>query len=372
MKVLACPASFKGTLSSSEAAAAMARGWRTARPGDSVAEVPLADGGEGTVEAILAATEGERRSARVHDPLHRTVEAAWGRLPDGTAILEMAVASGLLLVAESERDPEATSTFGTGELIRAALDAGCRTLRIGIGGSATTDGGAGAAQALGARFFDSKGSELPAPIRGGDLAQIARVDLDRLDARLAQTQLFVACDVDNPLTGSHGAAAVYGPQKGASPQAVARLDAGLAALARATRPELADLPGAGAAGGLGFGLMAFCRGELVPGSAMVLDAVRFAERLKGCSCVLTGEGKVDGQTLRGKVAAAVLELCRAAGVPVLLIAGASEVEREELRELGVHNLFLLSDLAPTSEEAMDEAARWVEEAARHAAVSMER
>lgn len=324
MRILVAPDSFKGSLSAVVAAGAISAGVRRVWSEAIIEEVPLADGGEGTVDALIAATGGSRRRLTVRDPLGRPVTASFGILGDGvTAVIEMAAASGLTLLAPAERNPLVTSTYGTGELLRAALAAGCRKLIIGIGGSATNDGGAGMASALGVKFLDCKGNELPAG--GGALGRLARIEADNLDGRLREAEIVIACDVNNPLCGPRGAAAVYGPQKGATAAMAESLDRSLArygaALAEITGENVADLPGAGAAGGLGAGLLAFTGGRLQPGIEVVMEAVKMAERLADKDLVITGEGSLDGQTMHGKVPYGVARLAGRCGVPVLAVAG---------------------------------------------------
>ena len=283
MRVVIAPDSFKGSLSAQAAAEAMARGVETVFPDAELRLVPIADGGEGTVDALVSATGGKLLETQVAGPLGEPVLARWGVLGDGvTAVIEMAAASGLSLVPAARRDPRLTSTRGTGELLRAALDAGLRRLVVGIGGSATSDGGAGMARALGIRFLDPAGRELPEG--GAALARLERIDLGGTDPRLAGAEILVACDVDNPLTGPRGAAAVYGPQKGATREAVAALELALERYARvgaiATGRDVASIPGAGAAGGLGAGLLLFTQARLRPGVEIVLEATRFDELVR--------------------------------------------------------------------------------------------
>ena len=314
MRVLVAPDSYKGTLTSVEVARALADGWLRVRPGDDVRLAPLADGGEGTLAAVEAAGGWVRRAADVRDPLGRVIRAPWLLSADGTgAVIEMAAASGLSLVAPHERDPHGASTAGTGDLLLAATDAGVREIVLGIGGSATTDGGAGMLRVLGARVTDD----------------LAAVDLAGLDPRLATLHVRVACDVTNPLLGQSGAAAIYGPQKGASPADVAVLDARLArfadALEGATGRHERDTPGAGAAGGLGFGLLCladrFASLALVPGIDLVMAAAGFDEALATADLVLTGEGRIDAQTAFGKTALGVARRAHAAGVPCIAVGG---------------------------------------------------
>ena len=324
MKVVIAPDKFKGSLTAPEAARAIALGVARAAPGATLDLVPMADGGEGTVEALVAATGGDFRAAVVAGPLGEPVEARYGRLGDGrTAVIEMAAASGLALVPPGRRDPGRASTRGTGELLLAAIDGGARRIVLGIGGSATNDGGAGLAQALGIRLLDAEGSDLGPG--GRELARLDRIDASGRDARLAGVEVAVACDVDNPLCGPRGASAVYGPQKGADPATVASLDASLAHLARVVARDLgvaiADLPGAGAAGGLGGGLVAFAGGRLEPGVDLVLRAVGLAGRLAGADLCLTGEGSLDASSAAGKTAVGVARLARRLGVPAFALAG---------------------------------------------------
>lgn len=337
MKILIAPDSFKGSLSASEAAEAIAAGVRRVLPDADLVLIPLADGGEGTVEALVKATGGCILPACATDPQGNKIESFFGILGDGqTAVVEMAAASGLPLVPEDKRNPVLTTTYGTGELIRAALDAGCRKLILGIGGSATNDGGIGAIQALGGSFKDECGRE--AGFGGGELIRIRSLDLSGLDPRIEQTEIVVACDVDNPLTGPLGASAIFGPQKGATSEMVKALDAGLHNLAEVIRHDLGmdveQMPGAGAAGGLGVASVAFLGATLRSGIEIVLDATHFADRLRGVSLVITGEGRIDGQTLGGKTIAGVLRASKSAGVPVLALAGGVEPEGYELLNHG--------------------------------------
>lgn len=332
-RILLCPNAFKGSLTAGEAARAMAEG--VARVGAfETVRLPLADGGDGTLETLVEATGGSLHAVIVQDPLGRPVRAAWGRLGGrqrDTAVIEMAQASGLRLLRPDEFDPLHASTFGTGELMLHALEAGCRRLLVGIGGSATNDGGGGMAQALGFRLLDAAGRELPPG--GGALARLDRIEIG--GSRLpAGVEVLVACDVDNPLCGPDGAAAVYGPQKGASPAEVVELDAALAHYAvilnRTFDRAVAEVAGAGAAGGLGVGLLALCAARLEPGTEMVLEATGFDALLENCDLILTGEGRIDGQTARGKVVAGVARRARAKGVPVVALAGSVAENAESL------------------------------------------
>ena len=323
----------------------MAAGVLRARSDAELSLLPLADGGEGTVEALVLATSGRHESLRVTGPLGEPVEAVWGRLgPDGnTAVIEMAAAAGLPLVPPDRRDPRRTTTYGAGELMRQAIHAGAKRIIVGLGGSATNDGGAGAMQALGVRFLDASGKPLPEPITGGDLASLARIDAGCL-AEFSGIEVVIASDVTNPLLGPNGASAVYGPQKGADPAIVAELDVALAQYAAVLRRDLgrsvADLPGAGAAGGMGAGLMAFLDAWMQSGIDLVLDAARFEERAAGADWLLTGEGRIDPQTLHGKTISGLLSRCRPLGLPVIAFGGAVEdAAAEQLAAAGLRAAF---------------------------------
>ena len=314
--------------------------------------MPLADGGEGTVRALVTATLGRTRITRVHDPLGREIDAEWGLLGDGkTAVVEMAAASGLPLLRPEERDARVTSTRGTGELILAAAMSGAHRIVVGIGGSATNDGGAGMARAFGYRFFDREGRELEEG--GAALIRLARID-GQTDPRLVRPAIEVACDVRNPLLGPEGASAVYGPQKGATPQIVKELDAALERYAdvveRFVGRPVRDVPGAGAAGGLGAGLLAFLDARLVSGAELVLRAVDFASRLRGADLVVTGEGRVDRQSGYGKLTGAVTAAARAAGVPVVAVAGSIGPGHETL---ALDGLVAASDGVPVAQAMRD-------------------
>ena len=338
MRIIVAPDSYKGSVSALGVAQAIERGILAVFPDAVVQKVPIADGGEGTVEALAAATGGRLEHAQVPGPLGEPVDALWGVLGDGqTAVIEMAAASGLPLVPRDRRDPRLTSTAGTGWLVRAALDAGLRKLVIGIGGSATNDGGTGFARALGARFLDDR--EQPLAEGGAALARLERIDLSGLDPRLLATEIMVACDVDNPLTGPRGASAIYGPQKGATPDMVQELDQALERFARvATRctgREVAGLPGAGAAGGLGAGLLWFTPARLRPGVEIVLEATGFEAMVAGADLVITGEGRTDAQTAMGKAPVGVAAVARRHGVPVVCLSGGLGEGAEEVLSHGI-------------------------------------
>jgi glycerate kinase len=324
VRIVVAPQEYKGTLTAEEAASAMAEGVRQALPDVEVDELPLADGGPWTVRAIVRAAGGELRTTRVRGPMAASVEAEWGLLDDGTAVIEMAAAAGLVLVPQAERDPRIATTYGVGELIRAALDVGVPRIIVGLGGSATNDGGAGMAQALGARLLDSERAELPPG--GAALARLDRIDVSELDARIAECSVLGATDVRNPLVGPEGASMVYGPQKGAALETARELDAALARYAEVVLRDLgiavADEPGAGAAGGLGAGLIAFLGASIRPGIELVAEVVHLRERIRGADLVITGEGRLDGQTQYGKTVAGVARIAREEGVPVIAVPGA--------------------------------------------------
>lgn len=342
MKIVIAPNALKDCLSASAAAAALARGVARACPQAEIVQVPVADGGDGLAEVLLTALHGEAHSVVVTGPRGAPVTASVCHVPaQRLAVIEMATASGLALLSPAERDPARTTTRGTGELIAAALELGIEHLVIGIGGSATHDGGIGLASALGARFPDRNG--IPVEPVGAMLTRIARIELSGLDPRLARTRVQAICDVDNPLLGRHGAAQVYAPQKGATPAQVVELEAGLAHLAMCIERDLGcpvrELPGAGAAGGLGAGLKAFLHAELRRGVDVVLDLVDLDRHLRDADLVLTAEGRIDGQTAFGKAPAGVAQRARACGVPCLAIAGSLGPGLETLHDLGIDAMF---------------------------------
>jgi glycerate kinase len=363
MRIVVAPDSFKGSLSALEAAQSMALGIRAVFANAELTLVPVADGGEGTVAALVLATRGRLEARTATGPLGEPVEARFGVLGDGaTAAVEAAAASGLALVPERRRDPRVTTTRGTGELVRAALDAGLRRIVLGIGGTSTNDAGAGFLRALGVRFLDAAGRELPDG--GAALARLARIDASALDPRLAACELLVACDVENPLTGPRGAAAVYGPQKGATPEAVRELDAALTRFAEvaraATGRDVASLPGAGAAGGLGAGLLSFTPARLRPGIELVLEATRFPELVAGADLVFTGEGRTDAQTAMGKAPVGVAAVARAKGVPVICLSGGLGDGWEEVLAKGIDAVATIAPGPMPLAECMAKAAELVE------------
>ena len=370
MKILLAPDSFKGSLTALEAADAMMAGIRRVRPETEIVLLPLADGGEGTVDALVAATGGRIQEAQVTGPLGGLVDARWGLLgPDGAAaVVEMAVAAGLILVPTTQRDPRKATTYGVGELIYAAAQSGASEIIVGLGGSATNDGGAGALQALGVRFLDADGQTLPEKLSGGDLARLAHIDISSLRFPVGSIKVTIASDVTNPLLGPNGASAVYGPQKGATAGDVLTLDAALgnyaAVIKRDLGKDVAELPGAGAAGGLGAGLMTFLDAEMRSGIDLVLDTAGFDDKLAGADWVWTGESKIDAQTLNGKAISGVLRRCRGAGVPVLAFGGSVDADAAEaLGMAGLQSAFPIVSGPMALEEAMRDGRRLLTEAA---------
>lgn len=359
MKIVVAPDSFKESLSAPEVAAAMARGITLAAPHARIHCVPMADGGEGTVQAVLAGTQGERRTAVTQNALGEPIDADWALLGDGTAVIEMATAGGLEQIPRAKRDPLRASSAGVGQLISAALDAGARRIVLGLGGSATNDGGAGMLQALGMAFLDS--DSRPLEPGGAALARLARIDAQGLDPRLRAVQFTIASDVDNPLCGAQGASAIFGPQKGANPEQVRQLDAALSRLADVFAQTLGrddrNAPGSGAAGGLGFAARSWLGAGFRPGVEVVAEIGQLAEVVKGASLVFTGEGRMDSQTLRGKTPMGVARIAREAGVPVVAIAGSLGAGYQMLYGAGIHAAFSLAEGPCTLEEACRDAAR---------------
>ncbi|MBN2302091.1 MAG: glycerate kinase [Lentisphaerae bacterium] len=347
------PDSFKGSMTALEAALCIERGLKRVLTNVVIRKIPMADGGDGTVQTVVDATGGKLLTRAVRNPTGRRVQAMFGVTGDGkTAVIEMATASGLVLLAPKERNPMITSTYGTGELIRHALDLGVRRILVGIGGSATNDGGMGMARALGIRFVDSCGRDLREG--GGALKKLAKICPERLDDRIRKVSIDVACDVDNPLVGPRGAARVYGPQKGATPAMVRELDAGLRQMAKIIKRDLGktilNVPGSGAAGGLGGGLMAFLGGRLKPGVSMVMDAINLKKRLKGCNLVITGEGRMDGQTAFGKAPAGVAAMADRLGISTIAISGCVGADVGKVNSIGIYAYF--SALQEPIEETM--------------------
>ncbi|MEW6661016.1 MAG: glycerate kinase [Bacillota bacterium] len=365
MRILIASDSFKGSLTSQEVGAAVTKGILRVCPEAEIAVIPMADGGEGTVQALIAATGGQLITTEVTGPLGAPVEARFGLLPEGTAVLEMAEASGLTLVPEGLRNPMVTTTYGTGELILKALDSGANRIIIGIGGSATNDGGAGMAQALGVSLKDASGQELPHG--GGSLGRLAEINMSGLDPRIKTTPIIVACDVKNPLCGPNGAAAIYGPQKGASPEMIKLLDANLRHFAQVIAQELnqdvMEIPGAGAAGGLGAGLIAFAGAELRSGVESVLDTVKLENYLTKVDLVITGEGRLDHQSAFGKVPVGVAKRAASYGVPVIALVGEIGPGAHQVFELGINSAVTLVNGPMGLQQAMEKASDLLADAA---------
>ncbi|MDR0845820.1 MAG: glycerate kinase [Tannerella sp.] len=355
-KIVIASDSFKGSVSSLEVAQSAEAAIRKVFPACEVIKIPVADGGEGTIPALVSAMNGRLISCSVHDPLMNLIQTEYGISGDGeTAIIEMASASGLTLVPQEQRNPMLTSTFGTGELIKDAILRGCRNLLIGIGGSATNDAGTGMLQALGFRFLDKDGIELKD--KGGQiLSRICSIDHSHALSQLQETIFTIACDVNNPFSGENGAAFVYARQKGAGDEMVRQLDRGLndfaAVIKETEQKEIDAIPGAGAAGGLGGGFIAFLQASLKPGIQMVLDALRFDERIRNADLIITGEGRLDRQTGMGKTPAGVLEAGKKQHIPVIAIGGSVE-ETGDLIQQGFRAVFPVQPGPVTLEQAMD-------------------
>ncbi|MCW2240595.1 glycerate kinase [Azospirillum canadense] len=374
MKVVIAPDSYKESLSALDVATHIEAGFREVFPDATYLKVPVADGGEGTVEAMVAATGGTLIRKTVTGPLGEPVEAFYGMTGDGkTAVIEMAAASGLMLVEPARRNPLVTTTYGMGELILAALDQGARRFILGIGGSATNDGGAGMVQALGGRLIDATGRELGRG--GGALSDLARIDVSGLDPRISEVRIDVACDVDNPLIGPNGASAVFGPQKGATPAMVAQLDANLAHYAAITREQLgidmAQRPGGGAAGGLGASMFAFLGADLCPGVEIVTNAVGLDAIVAGADLVITGEGRIDSQTVHGKTPIGVARVARRHGKPVIGIAGSLGPDADAVHDHGIDAVFSVLNRVCTIEQALGGGEENLRQAARNVAAALQ-
>lgn len=373
MNIVIAPDSFKESLSALDVARAIEAGFREVFPDAHYLKVPVADGGEGTVQALIDATGGTRRTLTVTGPTGTAIEAAYGLTEStGLAVIEMAAASGLERVPVDARDPRVTTTFGTGQLIRDALDAGARHFVIGLGGSATNDGGAGLLQALGVRLLDADGRDLGPG--GAALARLARIDVAGLDPRLAACRIDVACDVTNPLVGPTGASAVFGPQKGATPAMVEELDRCLRRFAEVIHRDLgkdvADIPGTGAAGGLGAALLAVLGARLRPGCEVVTDAIELERLVAGADLVITGEGRTDGQTLYGKTPVGVARVAARCGVPVIGLSGALTLDSAAVHAHGIDAVFAAVRRPCTVDEALRDAAVNLRSAARNVAAAL--
>ncbi|MBI5590727.1 MAG: glycerate kinase [Deltaproteobacteria bacterium] len=373
MKIIIAPDSYKESLTALEVATEIEAGFREVFPDADFIKLPMADGGEGTVAAMVAATRGKLVAVDVTGPLGEAVKACYGLTGDGkTAVIEMAEASGLALVAPNLRNPLKTTTHGTGELIKAALDAGARHLIIGIGGSATNDGGAGMLQALGVKLKDHAGRKIG--FGGGELANLDRIDIGYMDPRLKACRIEAACDVNNPLTGPDGASAVFGPQKGATPEMVAQLDANLTRYARLISRDLGiqvdSVPGAGAAGGVGAALLAFFGAELRPGIEIVVEAVGLEAAVRDADLVITGEGRIDSQTIHGKTPMGVARVAKRCGKPVIGIAGSLAPDAGVVHEHGINAVFSVLSRISTVEEALTHAAENLRTTSRNIAAAL--
>jgi glycerate kinase len=372
-KIVIAPQGFKESLTGIEIARAMEQGVRVVWPDAETVLVPVADGGDGTLQSLVDSSGGTVRTAQAVDPLGREIEVAWGALGDGrTAVIEMARSSGLALLGLDERDPLNSTTYGVGQVMKAALDSGFSHFIIGIGGSATNDGGSGMAQALGARMLDANGDELPPG--GAALANLDRIDVSGFDERLAKTSIEVACDVNNPLCGPTGASAIFGPQKGATAEQIATLDAALNRFGQIAKRDLgsdvSEIPGAGAAGGLGAGLMAFANARLRLGADIVLEAVKLDEKLADADLVIVGEGQFDRSTVFNKSPVAVAERARRRGIPVIGIAGSLGAGYREVHDHGIDAVFSLVNRPMPLEDAMADTERLVARATEEACRAM--
>jgi len=372
MKIVIAPDSFKESLSALQVAGAIEAGMREVFPDADYVKVPVADGGEGTVQALIDATGGWRVDQRVTGPLGEPVAAFYGRTGDGGAVIEMAAASGLELVPPGQRDPRSATSRGTGELILHALDAGARRFVLGVGGSATNDGGAGMLQALGACLLDA--DDRPIGPGGAELARLARIGIEGLDPRLLESEFHIACDVSNPLTGPRGASAIFGPQKGATPAMVDQLDANLAHYADIVARDLGrderDLPGAGAGGGIALAMVVFLRGRLRPGIEIVTEAVKLDAAVRGADMVITGEGRIDGQTVNGKTPMGVARLAARHGVPVIAIGGGLAPDAGAVHAHGIDAVFAAVSRPCTVAEALAAAECNLRTAARNMAAAL--
>ena len=366
MKILLAPDSFKGTMTSIEVIGHLEQAAKRHFSPLEVVRVPIADGGEGTVDSLVTATGGEYRQVEVTGPVEgRRIQANYGIIGGKTAVIEMAQASGIILVKPDQRDPLTATTFGTGELIKAALDEGIRDFLIGIGGSATNDGGIGAAQALGVSFTDDRGMEIG--FGGKELARMVKIDLKRLDPRIGESSITVICDVSNPLTGPKGATAVYGPQKGVTGELFSPLEEGMKnyemLIKEATGQDMSAIPGTGAAGGLGAALVAFFGAVLKPGIDTILDFVNYEKLLEGVDLVVTGEGRIDGQSVYGKVPVGVAKRSKLKNVPVAVIAGGMGHDARKVFDFGIDSIMPVINRDMTLEEALSNSERLIQDAA---------
>jgi len=364
MRIVLAPDSFKGSATALEVCQAMKDGIQRACSDAEIIMAPVTDGGEGLVENLAAACGGERVEVQVTGPAGKPVTAQYAILPGGEAVIEMAQAAGLTLLAEAERNPLETTTYGVGQMIRDALDRGCKSFLLGLGGSATNDGGCGMAAALGYAFLDEAGREISPG--GGHLGELTEIKTDKVDPRLADADFVAACDVRNPLCGENGASYVFGPQKGATPDDVKTLDENLSHLAdliqRDLHKDVRDIPGAGAAGGMGAGCMAFLNGRLEEGIKLVSERLQLEDKIKGADLVITGEGKLDKQTLSGKAPLGIVSLAHRYGVPAVIIAGEAD---PEISIEGVHQIIGIREDGMSLEYAKEHVCQLVAEAAKN-------
>lgn len=370
MKIVIAPDSFKESLTALEVAASIERGIRKVIPNAEIVKVPMADGGEGTVQSLIDSSQGSIVKAKVIGPMGNQVQAYFGLMGNShTAVIEMASASGIHLAEPENRNPLITTTFGTGQLIKAALDLEVNHLILGIGGSATNDAGMGMCQALGIQFLDEEGNSLG--YGGGELDKLAKIDLTNLDPRLANMTLEVACDVTNPLCGPTGASHVFGPQKGATPEMITRLDANLAHFADVVLEQLGvdvkNIPGAGAAGGLGAALYGLLNANMKPGIDIVIEATQLEQAIQGADVVITGEGRIDSQTIHGKTPSGVAKVCKAANIPVIGIAGCLSPDCAVVHDYGIDAVFDVVPGATDLQSALDNASSNLELTARNVA-----
>jgi glycerate 2-kinase len=364
MKVVIAPDSFKGSLSAKGVAEAVEKGLLKVDKDLSIIKVPMADGGEGTAESLVDATGGKMIRVRVRDPISREIEAFYGILGDGqTAVIEMAAASGLPLLSPAERNPLVTTTYGTGELILSAIEMGCKKIILGLGGSATNDGGTGMARALGVKFLDGRGIEIDCT--GGGLDRLTTIDCSGMHPKIHTVQFVAACDVDNPLCGENGASKVFGPQKGATKEMAETLDQNLLhygkLLEACMQKEIVQVPGSGAAGGLGAGVLAFLNAELKRGIEIVIEATQLEETLKDVDLVITGEGMIDFQTAFGKTPQGVANLAKKYQIPVIVIAGAIGRDAHTLYDKGIDSIFSIVDKPMSLEDAIERASQLIED-----------
>jgi len=368
MKIVIAPDSFKGTNSSMAVASRIEKGILRVFPQAEIVKIPIADGGEGTVDALVAGAGGDTYTVDVTGPLGEDINAGYAILKSGTAALEMAASSGLPLISNERRNPLTATTYGVGQMILAAIERGAKEIVIGLGGSATNDGGVGMAQALGVSFQDQSGRELD--FGGAALAKLAKIDISSMNPLLKDVKIKIASDVNNPLCGPKGASAIFGPQKGATPEMVEQLDCALGHYAGIVKEQLgidiADEPGAGAAGGLGFGLLIFCGASIGSGIETMLDAVHFEEKLEGCALCITGEGKIDGQSAFGKVPVGVAGRARKLDVPVLAIVGDIGDGYESVYDFGIDSIMSTVNRAMPLDEAMARGGELLEDAAERA------